>query len=589
VPGGDPRSARQTVLADLQSGQAVLQAETVAEAAKFLATIAKKNAALDATAKKGRASVQAADLAAAQARAEAEAAQEGGGEAPPDITQLYPQSPINAASPQPGAQPSFGELFERGGSANAIANGVVAPARQQAGTLPSRQPSAQPAQGGGGMSVNVGGQTFSAPDTLTTTRTQTGPQEFSPGWLFNATTHETMTEPNALRARDILEAQQRRQATIGTTLFELGREGVIGPDAVTAAMAIDRGDYATWGRVLEKNPLLSQRVTEKNMEVLDRKMDLLGVQMQQAAEATRGQKLLNDYYAQQFGALAEGAGGVSLNDIYGIAAPTPQGLGEPVGAPPATLRGALGGSGSGGLTPNQVLGHIGRIKFDDDGKLDGASQSRLEAMAGWGISNGTAVFATPKRGTANDFMRGIGMDVGSSNVQMIPLDEVIGTVLAAHAGDETQIARLVDEWGLFKRGKEPGSFAVLDAGAPNARLSRGLRRHLRLILKAEEAGAEPQLPKSTLAPVEVPTPDALDAEADVELERTNIKKMLTNPQLSEAEKGKLRMRLAELAGPDKGLEAVKRGVKATGEAFGRARERSAAEAAEARKYLGTLE
>lgn len=198
--GSDPRSARQRASADIRLAQDTAKIDTIATA---LMGLAKANA----VALRGRSAVSGADRAAQQAAAEAQAA--AGSEAPTDITQFFPSAPVNASSPQPGQPRGFMELMAgAGGSANALANRAVAPARQAAGTLPSAAPPGPQQGGGGGMSVNVGGQQFSAPDTMTTTRETTAPFQFDPGFYVNATTREVVTEPNVLRAGDILQAQQ---------------------------------------------------------------------------------------------------------------------------------------------------------------------------------------------------------------------------------------------------------------------------------------------------------------------------------------------------------------------------------------------
>jgi hypothetical protein len=204
----DPRSARLKALADIQMAQ---EQARIDEMTARLQGVAKANAA----ALKGRAGVMDADAAAA----EAARAAEGGDEGPPDITQFFPPSPINVTNPLAGI-PNTGTLAPAsalesagpgGARGGAHAKRAVAGARQAAGTLPSGAPPQQPGRGGApGMSVNIGGQQFSAPDTLTTERVTTGPQQFDPGFFFNATTRETITEPNALRAGDILAAQQRQ-------------------------------------------------------------------------------------------------------------------------------------------------------------------------------------------------------------------------------------------------------------------------------------------------------------------------------------------------------------------------------------------
>lgn len=568
--GSDPQAARRKALADIRFAEEKAKIDTMTTA---LLGMAQSNAA----ALRARSTVDAADNAAKAAAQEEQAAQQ-----PTDITQFFPQQQVNAASPQPGQPRSFGELFEQGGSANAIANRAVAPARQAAGTLPSAQPSA-PQGGGGGMSVNVGGQQFSAPETLTTTTDTTQPLQFDAGFFAPATTRQVTTEPNALRAGDILAAQQRKQATIGTTLFELGREGVIGPDAVTAAMALDRGDYETYGRVLGKNPLLSEQVTRKRMDVQDAQIDAYRASAAQSYESTRGQRILNDMFVQQFSATAEGNGALSDNDIFGIPSPSAQSLGIPT-----SIRGGLtsAGGGGGGLTPNQVTDTLRGVKVGKDGKLDAGSTSALMALQGWGVQNRIAVFAAPKRGKVTDLMRSYGVGGDEvSHVQMVPMDEMIGTVLAADGGNAEAIAKVTKEWGLFEPDGE-GGINSLSTG-PNAPLSRGLVRKLQMIVDARGYGGDPQMAPPEVPSSEAPTPDALDAEADVELERTKIKSLLTNQRLSEAQKTELRARLSALSGPDPGVAALRKGLSATKEAFGRARERARAGEKEAAAYLGT--
>jgi hypothetical protein len=484
-------------MADLHLAQAKTKNAVASAIAAMASSIAAANADSEAAAMKARAKVTSVDQAHAAQQA-AEAQQEGADSAPPDITQFFPPTAVGG---QPGGAPprSFMELMGgAGGSANALANRAVAPARQAAGTLPSGQPQApqQMAQAGGGQSVNVGGQTFSAPDTMTTTRETTGPLQFDPGMFVNATTREVVTEPNVLRAGDILAAAQQKQRNLNETLFRLGQEGVIGPDAVTAATALDRGDYATWGRVIGAKPMLSEQVQRKRMEVQDASIQAYRAQAAQSYEATRGNRLLNDMFAKQFTATAEGAGELSDNDIFGIPAPTPQSLGIPT-----SIRGALGGGmgrSGGGLTANQVVDTMRSMKVDKSGQLDSGSASALMALQGWGVQNRIAVFAAPKRGRASDLMRSFGIgDTEVSNVQMVPMGEVLSTVLKAAQHDPAAVARVTTEWGLFES-DGAGSINTLASG-PNAMLSQGLERKLQFFLDARGYGGDPKV-----APPEVP-------------------------------------------------------------------------------------
>lgn len=223
--GADPRAAREIELANLAKAKANKKAAVLPQVAALLAAALKAEADENHAALTGRARVNAVDRQAAQQRAEAEAAAQAEGGEPVDITQFYPQVQINPGAPTPGQAPSFAELAQAGGSANAIANRTVAPARQAAGTLPSAAPRQQPGAGGGppGMSIDVAGQTFTAPDTITTTQETTGPFQFGPGLFVPATTRETVTTPNVLSAGDLLQAKLQYDAAQQARLQQAGQ------------------------------------------------------------------------------------------------------------------------------------------------------------------------------------------------------------------------------------------------------------------------------------------------------------------------------------------------------------------------------
>ena len=207
----DPRSARRRALAEIQLINDKSQIAQVTEALLG-------QAAANAAALRGRASVDEADLAAEQATA---------GE-PLDLTQFFGQVPINANDPMSALQRLGITMGEGGGAAvspgaggqlgaagpgaargGQYANQAIAQARRQAGTMATAAPTAAPAGGGG--RVDIGGQTYEAPESITTTRETTAPFQIGPGEFFPATTRETITAPNVLTPGDLLQAAQRQE------------------------------------------------------------------------------------------------------------------------------------------------------------------------------------------------------------------------------------------------------------------------------------------------------------------------------------------------------------------------------------------
>lgn len=402
-------------------------------------------------------------------------------------------TPLTARSVQdPESQLPAGALAQAGAAGaqgGAAANKSIVGARQQMGTAGTPQGPAQ----GGRPSINVGGQTFSAPPTRTTTRATTAPREVSQGLTLPMTSYQQETQENVLTPGNILNAQIAQERTAQQERFWVAQlaqqevaEGRNPVQALTWAKASMAGDYATAIKVAEGLPkalsvqLAEHRIRESKAGMIadNQRMQLYLLQAQKEGLEIQ---FIKDAMAAQS---VQG----SLNDLFGI--PSPVGGGGMIGGP--SMAGLSLPGMKGGLTENQVLTTFRMIRTDEKGVMDPKSQAAFRASQGIGLSRGNIIYMVPKEGDATPMwgepsakFKGVGLKT---------FDEMMALMRAAEGeADLGPASKELLATGLFVRqGGDVVPISEVSTAHPNAEMAQGLfRAYVKLSNFRELTGAEP--------------------------------------------------------------------------------------------------
>jgi len=293
-----------------------------------------------------------------------------------EVPSIRPQNPLST-SPK-------GDMAG-GGAAGAVQNAVLGGRQAQQG-LATLQRGAGPEQalsaamggqgGAGGPSVQVGGQTFQAPEEMVRQVSSLGAQPVRLlGGYGMAPTFETQTirEPNVLTAGDVAHLQMRQEESIrdlSIQIWQDAEEGAPLPAVIDAVRTlattgdssrlIDFGSkYPSMGKAVVRAELDMRRAQQGLMRAQTRQVLLEGdFTEQQAAYLKYARAGLAD--AQNFGPwFGVGTGGGGIGSLSGGGVPRMPGLG-----------GGGGGGGDVGMVGERVQRiDVGNL-FNKDGDIN---------------------------------------------------------------------------------------------------------------------------------------------------------------------------------------------------------------------------
>ena len=357
-----------------------------------------------------------------------------------EVPNIQPMAPMSRAP--------RGDITGGGASEAAVENLVRGGAMAQQ-ALPGLQRGAGPEQavtaamggpqqgpqGGRGPSVQVGGQTFQAPEELVRQVSSLGakPMRLLGGYGM-APTFETRTirEPNVLTAESVANLQMRQEESIrslGVQLWQDAEEGAHLPEAIDAARSLATyGDSSRLASFGSKSPSMGKAVVRAELDMRKVQQGLMRAQTRQAlleGDYTAEQAAYLKYVragladAQNFGAwvgLGVGGGGVG-----------PQGGG---GVPRMPGLGGGGGGGDVGMVGERVQRiDVGNLVNKDGDINDIAWLQWQQANA---VDTGR-IYYRPTSGALDAVRR---MVAGGPELASVYLPDVAASVVVASQSSE---------------------------------------------------------------------------------------------------------------------------------------------------------